>query len=582
MKTAKTRIWQALFQGALLVGIIFLSGSRCLYGQARCVSGLDCVQLFQVDPPKKPYTRKDWDSLTQDELCSIVKGVAAMKALPADNPLSFQYQANIHGTNKGVADRLEAENCCQHSGWYFLPWHRMEIFYFERILRAMSGDDNLVVPYWNFTVLDATPQGRAKRAIPAAFRTPKIVCGGNEIDNPLYDVNRNKGTKAGCGINDGVPLCTTVVDATVAFNTNDFWDPDRRNGELTFGGAKTSTGHFSDGTASGQIESQPHNPMHVVVGGPGGDLTDPDGAATDPIFWPFHVNIDRAWYCWDKKFNAPPIYPPFDEPWWSTSFKFFDVNKVVSKGPDGKDVVTLESRPVCLAAKQVVLAAVNLRYKYDSCDPFLKAGDTNERRLEDIASLAQPAEPATPSIAASVTTQSAMMLNTGTATVTVELPGNVQQAIQRALSAGPGHDAVVLSVEGIEINKPISGAYEVYVNLPRQATLDPASRYFAGNLSFFGAGGHHHDGEAQPESRAAGATRSFNITDVVRRLVANHEWPGDKVSITFAVSAPPSPCGANTCPLCDECIKNSAAQPDEHVGFTQLTLDVISWKPNGH
>jgi hypothetical protein len=48
------------------------------------------------------------------------------------------------------------------------------------------------------------------------------------------------------------------------------------------------------------------------------------------------------------------------------------------------------------------------------------------------------------------------------------------------------------------------------------------------------------------------------------------------------VSAPPSPCGANTCPLCDECIKNAAAQPDEHVGFMQLTLDVISWKSNGH
>jgi Common central domain of tyrosinase len=577
MRIEKARIPQWFFRLGVSLALAAVSGSIGLHGQARCVSGLDCVQLFQADPPKKPYTRKDWDSLTPAEVCSIVKGVAAMKALPATNPLSWQYQANIHGTNKAAAARLEAEDCCQHSGWYFLPWHRMEIFYFERILRAMSGDNNLVVPYWNFTVLDSDPTWPMKRAIPRAFRTPKITCGGMEIDNPLYDAKRNMGTMAGCGINDGVPLCQAVVNWTDAFATDKFWDPTITNGPMTFGGAKTGTGHFSDGRATGQIEGQPHNPMHVVVGGPGGDLTDPDGAATDPIFWPFHVNIDRAWYCWDKKFNKPTTYPPFTEPWWSTQFKFFDVKTTMTKGPDGKDVVTVDSRPVCLSAKQVVLAAVNLRYKYDSCNPYLMMMSDADEQAETIATL-QTAEEESSSIVASVTSKEAMMLGTNAATVSIELPGKVQQAIGRVLPKESAYDSIVLSIEGIEVNKPVSGAYEIYVNLPKNTAPDPASRYFAGNLAFFGIAEHHHNGEAQPEARVAGGTRSFDITRVVRRLAASHEWTGNKVSITFAV--PPQPAISNdACPMC---IGLGALQPDEHVAFAQLTLDVISLKSGAH
>jgi hypothetical protein len=126
-----------------------------------------------------------------------------------------------------------------------------------------------------------------------------------------------------------------------------------------------------------------------------------------------------------------------------------------------------------------------------------------------------------------------------------------------------------LELEGIEMNPPIDTLYEVYLNLPPQPELDWRERYFAGLLNFFGIG-HQHHGAAE-NVQAASSSRSFDITDVVRRLSANHEWPGDKVSVTFVVAqADPK----------EDCVMPSAPGPEEHINFAQLTLgldEALGW-----
>jgi len=34
---------------------------------------------------------------------------------------------------------------------FFFSWHRMYLYWFERIVRRMSGDDTWALPYWNWT-----------------------------------------------------------------------------------------------------------------------------------------------------------------------------------------------------------------------------------------------------------------------------------------------------------------------------------------------------------------------------------------------------------------------------------------------
>ncbi|MFN2595803.1 MAG: tyrosinase family protein, partial [Pyrinomonadaceae bacterium] len=93
-------------------------------------------------------------------LQALRDGVAAMKKLdhtsPRD-PRGWEQQARIH------------LNFCPHSNWFFLPWHRAYLHYFEQICRAASGWADFTLPYWDWTT---SPN------IPAQF------WGAN---NPLFD-----------------------------------------------------------------------------------------------------------------------------------------------------------------------------------------------------------------------------------------------------------------------------------------------------------------------------------------------------------------------------------------------------------
>ena len=111
-----------------------------------------------------PTVRKDIDSLTAAELTSLRNGISVMKSRPITNRTSWLYQANIHGHPFGPAS--PAWDTCQHGSFYFLSWHRMYLYFFERILRAASGDPNLTLPYWNYS------KSMAARALPLPFRTP--------------------------------------------------------------------------------------------------------------------------------------------------------------------------------------------------------------------------------------------------------------------------------------------------------------------------------------------------------------------------------------------------------------------------
>lgn len=55
---------------------------------------------------------------------------------------------------------------------------------------------------------------------------------------------------------------------------------------------------FGPNGSAGALELDPHNTVHVMVGGLGGIMTDPNYAALDPLFWLHHCNIDRLWSAW--------------------------------------------------------------------------------------------------------------------------------------------------------------------------------------------------------------------------------------------------------------------------------------------
>jgi tyrosinase len=254
----------------------------------------------------------------QQSLAAYSQAVAAMQARPVENPTSWEYQAAMHGT---YAQRLkQLWKGCKHLSWYFLPWHRMFVYYFEQIARAAvveaGGPPDWALPYWNYGL------GGPNASIPQPFREPTV-------GNPLY-VNERAPR-----INAGKPLPEGAIDPRLALARPSYI------GAIEFGGPEgPATPQFWE--EPGALEGTPHNIVHDEIGG---WMSDPQTAAKDPIFWLHHCQIDRLWARWNSLGHANPAV----REWEQQSFEFFDVDgKLVSKR--------------CM---QVLDTAADLGYEYD-------------------------------------------------------------------------------------------------------------------------------------------------------------------------------------------------------------------------
>src|SRR5262249_27863184 len=121
---------------------------------------------------------------------------------------------------------------CQHGTPYFFPWHRLYLFYFERVLQKAANDPTLRLPYWDYT-------DPANVAMPKEFTQPTYVDGsGHTVPNPLYEERRAAGWRSGSTLN---PTMTSI------------------NRALTIS-------HFlGAGGFQSTIEGRPHGDVHCAV-----------------------------------------------------------------------------------------------------------------------------------------------------------------------------------------------------------------------------------------------------------------------------------------------------------------------------
>ncbi len=225
--------------------------------------------------------RKNFKNLTAAELAAFKNGVSVMKSRTATNPTSWAYQAAIHGTTATPVQT--AWNTCQHNTTHFFSWHRMELCFFERILRKASGMATLGLPYWNYSEA-SDPNARF---LPAALRTPA------NATNPLFNSFRNPGLN-----NGSAQLAAAAVSLASAI-----------------------PGPVGFYPFSSNVYGTPHSAVHGGIGGWMGSVAT---AAQDPIFWLHHCNIDRLWNRWLDAGGGRANPPASDTVWHNTKFTFFD------------------------------------------------------------------------------------------------------------------------------------------------------------------------------------------------------------------------------------------------------------------
>jgi hypothetical protein len=235
--------------------------------------------LFDLDriASAAPVLRRDVAGLTASSpvIVSYRKAIKAMQALPGTNPVSWTYQAAIHGTF--ASGSHIAWNTCEHHTLFFWSWHRMYLHFFERIIRKQSGNSTWALPFWNYSA------SAAQRKIPPMFRDTSSV---------LFAPRKpamNNGTGS---------LLSSAVSTTSGMAEVDFAD------------------------ASDGLESTPHDSVHVGVGGLMGQVP---SAAQDPLFYLHHSNIDRLWNIWLAQGGGRKD-PLGDANWRNTPYTFFDEN----------------------------------------------------------------------------------------------------------------------------------------------------------------------------------------------------------------------------------------------------------------
>lgn len=234
--------------------------------------------IFNLDSVwAAPVTRRNLGGMAASDpvLVSYGKAIQAMKALPTSNPLSWAYQAAIHGTT--LSGSFPAWNTCEHGTHFFWSWHRMYLYWFERIIRKMANDPGWALPFWDYT-------SSSQRSLPVPFR---------DSGSQLFTSNR------GLGWNDGTASFAAYrVDPSAGNALVDFFD------------------------AQSQLEHTPHNNVHVDIGG---DMGVPDTAALDPVFFVHHSNIDRLWNLWLAQ-GGGRHDPLNDSTWKDNSYTFFNEN----------------------------------------------------------------------------------------------------------------------------------------------------------------------------------------------------------------------------------------------------------------
>jgi tyrosinase len=400
-----------------------------------------------------PVTRRNLGGMaaTDPILVAYGKAIKAMKALPTANPLSWAYQAAIHRTT--LPGTHIAWNTCQHGTHFFWSWHRMYLYWFERIIRKMSGDSTWALPYWDY-------HSPAQRTMPVPFR---------DSTSELYTVNRGFGWNAGTA-----SFPASHVDPSAGMAMVDYF------------------------AGQSSIESNPHNNVHVDIGGWMGSVPT---AAQDPVFFVHHSNIDRLWNLWLAQ-GGGRHDPLGDTAWKNTVYTFFNENGTV----------------VHMTACDILRCAEQLNYTYEGEPTQVKEYCLKLIPFPIYYLIAQvliqwPGPP--------------VELTGKEVSIPIDI-AQMRQRIEPLLENK--NETLVLELNNVEAEREPGVVWEVYLGQPANTAANTESPAFLGTVTLFSAGVRSHaHGEFKPEHFTFPAKKALAAA-----LKANQE----KLQLVFVPTGP--------------------------------------------
>jgi tyrosinase len=486
----------------------FFRSSAALAAATALPSWLSEPLLAQIAQPIRRYNVNTTDALGKASVRAYREAVAVLKGRKDHDPGSWIWWANIHGYPGQRSDpegeygrvfpaagipgvsgperqrlvRLARETWrqCPHGSEIFLPWHRVYLHAFERLLQAATGESTLAIPYWDWT---------HQRELPVVFSEP---IGGSPANNPLFESSRNYGRNA-------------PGEQRIVFRDNEV--------SVEFLAEPTLDDRLEDVPAGLEVgfspflEGGPHGGVHVGVGGLMGGV---ERAARDPVFWLHHANVDRLWESWARLPGHANPQSPRATAWLNQEHKF--------PQPDGS-VKGLTTQQVLVAAR--IMAGAYEYEKYEQPEGVQVAGKDGAGDPAARPATAPRAQVAPASLAR---TEPVLLSN---APATVKLDTSASQFGPASLPPGA---KLYLGFRSLTADKPVGDNFAVYINLPPGTAPDQSSGHLAGNVNFFGA---PPSGPAPAGAHQHSVDRLIDITSLMSRLAAEGKWSGDAVTVTL-------------------------------------------------
>uniref|UniRef100_A0ACD5VUI5 Uncharacterized protein n=1 Tax=Avena sativa TaxID=4498 RepID=A0ACD5VUI5_AVESA len=406
-------------------------------------SASEPINFTLPDPAEPLRVRRPVHAVGADHMAKYERAIALMKALPDTDPRSFYQQANIHcayctGSYHQTGNpELDVQI---HFSWFFYPFHRAYIYFFERIAAKLLDEPGFALPFWSWDV----PEGMQ---LPPEFANSS---------SPLYDPVRNprhappKVVDLEFVRQEGENNLT--ADQQIQQNLRVMYKQMIGNAALPslFHGQPFRAGE-ADQPGAGTVEMSPHNTIHTWTG----DMAQPNvenmgvyySAGRDPTFYPHHNNIDRLWVAWHD-IGASRGYRghvDFTDPdWLDSSFLFYDE----------------EARLVRVTVRDM-LDIEKLRYKFDGVGmPWVDARPPTTPNVNSKKGLLK-------------SVRFPVSLDDAAVTAEVRRPRVLRSRREKEA------EEEVLVVDGIETDGTSRVKFDVYVNAMDHEKVKPGGREMA-------------------------------------------------------------------------------------------------------
>ncbi|KAF7056226.1 hypothetical protein CFC21_063651 [Triticum aestivum] len=405
-------------------------------------SSSEPIHFTLPDPAEPLRVRRPVHAVGEEYMAKYERAIALMKALPHTDPRSFYQMANIHCAycTGSYRQTTHPELDMQiHFSWFFFPFHRAYLYFFERIAAKLLGEPDFALPFWSWDV-------------PDGMRMPPEFANSS---SPLYDPVRNPRHRPPSLVDLGfVGVESNRTDEQqIQHNLRTMYKQMIGNAALPslFHGQPFRAGQ-SDKPGPGTVELSPHNTVHTWTGDIA--LTNVENmgtyysAARDPLFYPHHSNIDRLWEAW-REVGATRGYRghvDFTDPdWLDSSFLFYDEESCLVR-------ITVRD----------VLDTEKLRYKFDGVGmPWLDARPPTTSNVSKNKALLK-------SVRFPLSLHKVV-------TVEVRRPQVLQSTQEKEAREE------VLVIEGIETDGTEMVKFDIYVNAMEHEKVEPSGRELAGS-----------------------------------------------------------------------------------------------------